>query len=108
MIERNATKNVLPLQEIFKETDDISEIKEKKKELEENEGRRACDFDITNKKSPCYFKRGEEEDPKYIRYMLDYCNVYEDRGCVINKPQLLNKLDGETLDEIKSMKPLLK
>ena len=70
----------------------------------------ACDFDRENKLSPCFNKyclQHGSSHTKCIRYMLDYCSYFEDRGCVVNKPQLLNKLDGDKLHRIANMKPLL-
>ena len=64
-----------------------------------------CDFDRENLKSPCYFKQCQmdEEDLKCIRYILDYCGKFEDRGCVIQLPHLLNKLAKIDYKTLKSM-----
>ena len=53
-----------------------------------------CNFDELNKQSPCHFPTCYEdaESAECIRYILDYCNQWEDRGCVIELPQLLNKV----------------
>ena len=68
-----------------------------------------CSFDKTNKKSPCYFERCDnEEDLKCIKYILEYCGMFEDRGCVVNKPQLLNKKDLGEMMKISSSRPLFK
>lgn len=67
-----------------------------------------CDFDQSNKKSPCFYKfksqveREEETNFPFIRYVMDYCQEFEDRGCVINKPLLLNKLMKEEFDVMAS------
>ena len=90
------------LQEVF-ESQELKSSSEIHKELEKHKQRRrrsSCDFDFTNKKSPCHLHGVEEDDLHYIRYVLDYCQHYEDRGCVINKPQLLNKLEREEFQEM--------
>ncbi|CAH1261579.1 KDM8 [Branchiostoma lanceolatum] len=66
-----------------------------------------CVFDSENPKCPCFYDPCLEDDatPPCVRYILDYCLDYEDRGCVIELPQLLNKLykpDFEKLAQIKS------
>ena len=55
--------------------------------------REPCNYDRSNPHSPCHYDVciKEDENPKCIRYMLDYCAAYHDRGCVIQLPQLLNK-----------------
>ncbi|XP_078590152.1 uncharacterized protein LOC144870229 isoform X1 [Branchiostoma floridae x Branchiostoma japonicum] len=70
------------------------------------EGER-CVFDDKNPKCPCFYAPCMEDDatPRCVRYILDYCHGFEDRGCVIELPQLLNKLykrDFEKLAQIKS------
>ena len=64
-----------------------------------------CDFDRQNVKSPCSFEpcQEDEEDLKCVRYILDYCEVFQDRGCVIHLPHLLNKLDKGKYEELKSL-----
>ena len=64
-----------------------------------------CDFDRENMKSPCYFKPCQKDDNhfKCLRYLLDYCGEFQDRGCVIQLPHLLNKLDRSEYKELKSM-----
>ena len=91
-----------------------------------------CYFDIHNKKSPCYkhfcgfgpppgyegMEKPEGEEPEdseedsdesyrqemtCIRYMLDYCQLYEDRGCVIELPQMLNKRSNDEFEMIKNV-----
>jgi lysine-specific demethylase 8 len=64
-----------------------------------------CDFDRSNLKSPCQYKPCLEDDEvlNCVRYMLDYCAAYEDRGCVIKLPHLLNKKSKEEYKEIKEM-----
>ena len=59
-----------------------------------------CGFDRKNKKSPCNYHVQDIEDPKFIRYVLDYCSEYENRGCVTQKPQLLKKLSKIEFKEI--------
>ena len=39
-----------------------------------------------------------------IRYTIDYCHQYEDRGCVINLPQLLNKKGEDFLQKLSEYK----
>lgn len=69
----------------------------------------SCSFDRTNKKSPCHFERCDnEEDLKCIKYILEYCGAFEDRGCVVNKPQLLNKKDYGEMLKMSSTRPLFK
>ena len=65
-----------------------------------------CNFDGLNKQSPCHFPTCYEdaESTECIRYILDYCNQWEDRGCIIELPQLLNKVDKERMEEITTMK----
>ena len=65
-----------------------------------------CNFDELNKQSPCHFPTCYEdaESAECIRYILDYCNQWEDRGCVIELPQLLNKVDEHRMEEITTMK----
>lgn len=61
-----------------------------------------CNFDGSNKQSPCNFGLCLEnpESSECIRYILDYCNQWEDRGCIIELPQLLNKVGMETMKQI--------
>ena len=68
--------------------------------LKEEDTNSPCDFDRQNKKSPCFFSDTDPENPQYIRYVLDYCSEFQDRGCVINKPQLLRKLTGKEFQDI--------
>ena len=65
-----------------------------------------CNFDISNQKSPCHFESCFEdpEAPTCIRYILEYCSHWEDRGCTIELPQLLNKVDNYTMEQITTMK----
>lgn len=65
-----------------------------------------CNFDKSNQKSPCHFGSCFEdpEAPTCIRYILDYCSHWEDRGCTIELPQLLNKVDKRTMEQITTMK----
>jgi len=68
-----------------------------------------CSFDKTNKKSPCHYRVCDnEEDLRCVKYILEYCGLYEDRGCVVNKPQLLNKRDYGEMMEMATSKPLFK
>ena len=68
-----------------------------------------CSFDKTNKKSPCHFRTCDnEEDLRCVKYILEYCGLYEDRGCVVNKPQLLNKKDYGEMMQMATSKPLFK
>ena len=73
----------------------------------ENKDLTPCDFDYTNKKSPCHFNgcvyQEDEENSKCIRYILDYCLHYDDRGCVDQLPQLMNKLGSSQYKEIQQM-----
>ena len=64
-----------------------------------------CDFDRENLKSPCYYKpcQKDDTDPKCLRFILDYCVVFEDCGCVIHLPLLLNKLGKYEYEDIKNM-----
>lgn len=66
-----------------------------------------CDFDYTNQKSPCHFRscrdQEDEGNTKCIRYILDYCLHYDDRGCVDQLPQLMNKLGSSQYKEIQQM-----
>lgn len=64
-----------------------------------------CNFDGLNKQSPCHFSTcyGDPESSECIRYILEYCNQWEDRGCVIELPQLLNKVDMYKMKEITNM-----
>ena len=64
-----------------------------------------CDFDYTNKKSPCHFSECWQDDNnnKCIRYILDYCLHYDDRGCVDQLPQLMNKLGSSQYKDIQQM-----
>ena len=65
-----------------------------------------CDFDRSNKKSPCHYEKchDDDSDPGCVRYVLDYCLAFDDRGCVIQLPHLLNKLSNEEYNEIQNMK----
>ncbi|XP_020607260.1 lysine-specific demethylase 8-like [Orbicella faveolata] len=65
-----------------------------------------CNFDMSNQKSPCHFGSCFEdpEAPTCIRYILEYCSRWEDRGCTIELPQLLNKVDNYTMERITNMK----
>ena len=66
-----------------------------------------CFFDRANKKSPCHYSPCQnEEDLKCVKYVLEYCGAYEDRGCVVNKPQLLNKKGHEEMIKISTTRPL--
>ena len=71
----------------------------------ENKDLIPCDFDFTNKKSPCHFSECWEDDNtnRCIRYILDYCLNYDDRGCVDQLPQLMNKLGSSQYKEIQQM-----
>ena len=64
-----------------------------------------CDFDRENLKSPCYFKpcQRDDNDLKCLRYLLDYCGAFQDRGCIIQLPHLLNKLEKNEYSILKSM-----
>ena len=70
------------------------------------EGASQCNFDRSNKKSPCNYAKcsDDESDPSCIRYILDYCLAYNDRGCVIQLPQLLNKLTSDEYNNVKTIK----
>lgn len=88
----------------------------------------SCYFDLQNPKSPCHerscgfgvgppppgtheAKDDEEEDSDKalqqemtcVRYILDYCQRYEDRGCVIELPQMLNKRSDDDFDMIRKV-----
>ncbi|KAJ7327796.1 hypothetical protein OS493_026072 [Desmophyllum pertusum] len=65
-----------------------------------------CNFDMSNQQSPCHFDTCFEdaEAPICIRYILEYCSRWEDRGCAIELPQLLNKMDKVTMEQITTMK----
>ena len=64
-----------------------------------------CDFDRENMKSPCYFKQCQidDNDLKCLRYLLDYCGEFQDRGCIIQLPHLLNKLGKSEYKVLKTM-----
>ena len=38
-----------------------------------------------------------------IRYTLDYCMHYDDRGCVVTLPHMMNKLASAEYIEIQQM-----
>ncbi|XP_065186750.1 uncharacterized protein LOC135817482 isoform X2 [Sycon ciliatum] len=91
-----------------------------------------CHFDITNPNNPCRTPAcndgqisdeladflnmtkpdveeegdGDEEknERECIRHILDYCERYEDRGCVIALPQLLNKKSEPELELINQLR----
>eukprot|EP00112_Aurelia_sp_Birch-Aquarium-sp1_P010423 Seg2224.2 transcript_id=Seg2224.2/GoldUCD/mRNA.D3Y31 product="Lysine-specific demethylase 8" protein_id=Seg2224.2/GoldUCD/D3Y31 len=85
--------------------DQITKSVEKRKEM----GEASCAFDKKNKKSPCHFRKCEDEDDLVcVKYILEYCGQYEDRGCVVNKPQLLNKRGQEEMVQMSSSKPIFK
>lgn len=65
-----------------------------------------CNFDASNLQSPCHFATCFEdpESPICIRYILDYCSHWEDRGCAIELPQLLNKVEKSLMKQIASLK----
>ena len=64
-----------------------------------------CSFDLGNSQSPCYFEACYEDSghPECIRYILEYCSQWEDRGCVIELPQHLNKRDKKEMEQITTM-----
>ena len=64
-----------------------------------------CNFDRENMKCPCHYGPCQLDDTanRCIRYTLDYCTAFHDRGCAIQLPQLLNKLDRESYATIKTM-----
>ncbi|CAH1253850.1 KDM8 [Branchiostoma lanceolatum] len=62
-----------------------------------------CDFDRTNPLNPCPMCMDDDADQRCIRYILDYCQVYQDRGCVVQLPQLLNKISKEEFENIAAM-----
>ncbi|KAI8480976.1 hypothetical protein Bbelb_390800 [Branchiostoma belcheri] len=73
---------------------------------EEDESERLdelCDFDRTNPLNPCPVCMDDEARHHCIRYILDYCQVYQDRGCVVQLPQLLNKQTKEDFESIATM-----
>jgi len=76
------------------------EISKATKKAAQLKQRMSCDFDYTNKKSPCHIRALDEDDERFVRYVMDYCKHYEDRGCVINKPQILNKLFQEDFQKM--------
>ena len=72
-------------------------------------GEVSCSFDKTNKKSPCHFPACDDEDDlKCVKYVLEYCGAYEDRGCVVNKPQFLNKKENKEMIQMATSKPLFR
>ncbi|XP_048584047.1 bifunctional arginine demethylase and lysyl-hydroxylase JMJD6 [Nematostella vectensis] len=90
------------IEEIMLKTDSFADIvalrnrqKEQMKTNEEIDLRELpCDFDRLNPKNPCSVKacvNFDEENMECLRYVLDYCNEFADRGCVIHLPHLLNK-----------------
>ena len=89
------------LQDIHDEVDDLDSISEKVNQRLQ-EGEVSCFFDNKNKKSPCFpkFCRGDYEGLECVQYVLEYCGRYDDRGCVINKPHLLNKKQKEEMEEM--------
>lgn len=62
-----------------------------------------CNFDYKNKKCPCRYQPciEDEEDLRCVKYSLDYCVHYEDRGCVIMLPHMMNKLSASDYQQIK-------
>jgi len=42
----------------------------------------------------------EEGNLRFVRYVLDYCQEFEDRGCVIKMPHLLNKMSREDFHDM--------
>eukprot|EP00794_Sanderia_malayensis_P009959 gene9959-10979_t len=91
-------------------TDDVSKVKEALKKKSEA-GENFCSFSKLNKQSPCYFERCYtfgEEDFACLKYILDYCGRYDDRGCVINKPHLLNKKEFGEMEELANAPSLFK
>ena len=64
-----------------------------------------CDFDYENLKSPCHYKacQKDDEDLRCVRYALDYCHEFRDRGCIVQLPQLLNKVGRKEYGIIQEM-----
>ncbi len=91
-------------QEAEEEEIDINKVKEKVEEKRQ-QGKSSCQYDRSIKNSPCYYKPCfvDEAEMKCLKYILDYCSHYDDRGCVVNKPQLLNKKDDEDMKELEKM-----
>ncbi|XP_006812090.1 bifunctional peptidase and arginyl-hydroxylase JMJD5-like [Saccoglossus kowalevskii] len=50
-----------------------------------------CEFDQDNPHSPCE-TCFDEEEPDCMKIILEYCSKYNDRGCVIMLPQIMNRL----------------
>ena len=99
------------LQEAFEDDDDNDRLDTRSvhKEIDSRleSGEVSCFFDKSNKQSPCHFKPCDDEDDlRCVKYVLEYCGAYEDRGCVVNKPQLLNKKDFEEMAEMENSSPL--
>lgn len=69
--------------------------------------KRPCNFDYNNEKNPCQHSSCLEDDTdtRCIRYTLDYCRHYDDRGCVVTLPQMMNKLASAEYNEIQQMHP---
>ena len=64
-----------------------------------------CSFDYNNEKNPCRYPPcvENEQEMKCIRYTMDYCLHYDDRGCVVMLPQMMNKLASADYKEIQQM-----
>ncbi|XP_078000854.1 uncharacterized protein LOC144453435 [Glandiceps talaboti] len=73
------------------------------KDLTEDE---ACYFDGDNPKSPCEKDlecMEEDNELRCTKYVLDYCYHWEDRGCVTDLPQSLNRLSSVHFDELQDI-----
>ena len=64
-----------------------------------------CSFDESNPKSPCHAAvcKEDSESPQCIRYSLEYCLKWEDHGCIVDMPQLLNKKHSSEMNFILAM-----
>ncbi|XP_070541818.1 uncharacterized protein [Ptychodera flava] len=58
-----------------------------------------CDFDEKNPDNPCDVCT-EGDEAECVRQTLDYCSKYDDRGCVIMLPQLINRLSRSEYEEL--------
>ncbi|XP_070578891.1 uncharacterized protein [Ptychodera flava] len=63
-----------------------------------------CHFDRDHQLSPCLLPEDAcdagEEELECTRYVLEYCYEWEDRGCVVDLPQALNRLSHAELEDL--------
>lgn len=87
----------ISLQELRLGFDELNKIEE--------QGAVPCSFDYNNEKNPCRNRwcLEDESDIRCVWYTLDYCVHYDDRGCVIMLPHMMNKLASSDYKEIQQM-----